>query len=218
MKTPTRSLDEQPTVTYVGADGTVLYGVEAQDAMIAKNDADQQHNTRVVAAAKRAGQLARLEQVLRERATPAADEFERTRALWRLRRAARSSTVKFTAPLLARTGERDRETRPKTRAATQRSSARSGDSPGGGGADPEPDHFRLTLIHEKHALEPVAQTPPRSCRCDRDRPYTAPNWDIEPDGGHCRGCDLPLRDHDVRRAHAIARDARSRLMAKGWSL
>jgi hypothetical protein len=93
---------------------------------------------------------------------------------------------------------------------------RSGQDPGD---DPEPGHavedFRLILVHEKHVREPVSLTSPR-CRCDRDRPYTAPDWDIEPDGGQCRRCDRPLRERDVRRWHAIALAERARLVAKGW--
>jgi hypothetical protein len=115
----------------------------------------------------------------------------------------------------ARTRSRPREEgRPGPRpASSKRSSERSGDS---GDPEPAPDRFRLTLVHQKHARAPVNEKAPRYCRCDRDKPYTAPNWDIEPDGGHCRSCDLPLRKHDVRRWHAIARDERARLAAKGW--
>jgi hypothetical protein len=97
------------------------------------------------------------------------------------------------------------------------SSRSSGQDPGGGDDDPEPDQFRLVLVHQKHAGTAVQQQP-RYCRCDRDKPYTSPNWDIGPDDGHCRSCSRPLRERDVRLWHAIARSERARLAWKGRSL
>jgi hypothetical protein len=82
--------------------------------------------------------------------------------------------------------------------------------------DPETDDYRLTLVHEKHAREQVSQAPAKCCQCERERPYTRPNWDIDLAGGHCRSCDLPLREQDVRRWHAIALAVRSGLVSRGW--
>src|SRR5215204_99197 len=89
------------------------------------------------------------------------------------------------------------------------SSRTSGQDPGGDD-DPDPpgDRLALLLVDEE---PPAAQTPPRYCRCERDRPFTAPNWDIGPDGGDCRSCTLGLRPRDVRFMHAIARSERA-----GW--
>ena len=96
------------------------------------------------------------------------------------------------------------------------SSRTSGQDPGGDD-DPDPpgDCLELVLVDEQ---TPATQTPPRYCRCERDRPFTAPNWDIGPDGGDCRSCTLELRPRDVRYMHAIARSERARLEGKGWSL
>jgi hypothetical protein len=41
----------------------------------------------------------------------------------------------------------------------------------------------------------------RYCRCVRDG--IGPDWDIGPDVGTCRGCDLEVAPGDVRRMHAI---------------
>jgi hypothetical protein len=45
----------------------------------------------------------------------------------------------------------------------------------------------------------------RYCRCERDR--IGPDWDIGPDGGVCRSCELEVAHGDVRRMCAIARAA-----------
>jgi hypothetical protein len=89
----------------------------------------------------------------------------------------------------------------------------SGTDPGSGDDDPDGPggEFELTLVDETPAAPPSQR-----CRCDSDRPYTRPDWDIDPDGGRCRSCDRDLREQDVQRMHAIARDERARIERKGW--
>ena len=95
------------------------------------------------------------------------------------------------------------------------SSRTSGTDPGDGDPDPPGDCLELVLLDEETA---PTQTPRRYCRCERNRPHTAPNWDIGPDNGDCRSCTLQLRPRDVRYWHAVARSERARVEGKGWSL
>ena len=51
----------------------------------------------------------------------------------------------------------------------------------------------------------------RYSRCEREKPYTwGPDWEIDPDGGHCHACDHEVHPRDVRRMHAIASEAQRR--------
>ena len=112
---------------------------------------------------------------------------------------------------------RAREPRPagsrRTSSSSRTSSTDPGDDP-----DPEPEPpaggFEFVLVDGA----PASRASGRPCRCDRARPYTRPNWDVGPDGGHCRSCGRDLREHDVRRMHAIALEERARMELKGWTL
>jgi hypothetical protein len=54
--------------------------------------------------------------------------------------------------------------------------------------------------------------PQRYCKCEE--PYSHKNWDVGPDDGSCRTCGNELRQMDVRRLHAIARDEQARIAYK----
>jgi hypothetical protein len=54
--------------------------------------------------------------------------------------------------------------------------------------------------------------PHRYCKCEE--PYFRKNWDVGPDDGSCRTCGNELRQMDVRRLHAVARDERARIAHK----
>jgi hypothetical protein len=51
----------------------------------------------------------------------------------------------------------------------------------------------------------------RYCECEHLRPYRSPDWEIDPDGGHCHGCRLPLHPKAVARMFAIALAERRRV-------
>ena len=42
------------------------------------------------------------------------------------------------------------------------------------------------------------------CRCERERPYRAPDWEVQPDRGRCRTCRRELQPRNVRRSQAMA--------------
>jgi hypothetical protein len=56
---------------------------------------------------------------------------------------------------------------------------------------------------------PAALPPRRYCK-----PCASPFWDIGPDSGRCLSCGREIRDLEVRKWHAIARDERRRIGAK----
>jgi hypothetical protein len=183
-----------PTIEFTDDDGNVYYGQEALergDAWIASMEA---HNRRVLAQLK-THELARFEAWLRTR-----------------KRTTQPVRPRAVAVVVPRRNNSER--RPAGSRRTSSSSRTSSADPGSDADEPEPPAggFELTLVDET----PAGQPPRRYCHCDRDRPYTAPNWEIEPDGGHCRACGHELRDSDVRRWLAVAYYERQRVSAKGW--